>query len=112
MKTKYFIALCLCLIGKAYAQEPVDALRYSYLTQGGTARNQAIGGAGASLGGEFSSMFINPAGLGFYKTNEFVLSGALGIQKAKSTYKGDLTTESKNNFNIPATGVLFSIPNY
>ena len=63
MKAKYLIAIALFAITKTYAQEPADALRYSWLTQNGTARNQAIGGAGASLGGEFSSLFINPAGL-------------------------------------------------
>jgi Long-chain fatty acid transport protein len=112
MKTKFFIVVCFCLLQQAYAQEPTDALRYSFITQSGSARNQAIGGASASLGGEFSTLFMNPAGLGFYKTNEFVFSGAFGFQKFNSTYKGDLSSLSKNNFNMPATGLLFSVPNY
>lgn len=112
MKTKIFIAICLCVLTKTYAQEPADALRYSFITPGGSARNQAIGGAGGSLGGEFSTLFINPAGLGFYKTDEFVLSGAYNMQKFKGTYKGDVSSLSKNNFNIPASGILFSVPNY
>jgi hypothetical protein len=112
MNTKIFIAVCLCVLTKANAQEPPDALRYSFITQSGSARNQAIGGAGASLGGEFSTLFMNPAGLGFYKTNEFVFSGAYHMQKFKSTYKGELSSLSKNNFNVPASGILFSIPNY
>src|SRR6266487_2894623 len=109
MNTKIFIAVCLCVLTKAYAQEPADALRYSFITQSGSARNQAIGGAGASLGGEFSTLFMNPAGLGFYKTNEFVFSGAYNLQKFKSTYKGELSSLSKNNFNAQASGILFSL---
>jgi hypothetical protein len=112
MKTIIFIAASFCLTAGVYAQEPADALRYSFITQSGSARNQAIGGASASLGGEFSTLFMNPAGLGFYKTNEFVFSGAYGMQKFKSTYKRDLSSLSKNNFNLPATGLLFSLPNY
>ncbi len=60
MKRILSIAVACIMTGFVFAQEPSDALRYSWLTQGGTARNQAIGGAGASLGGEFSSLFINP----------------------------------------------------
>src|SRR6476661_7527438 len=74
MKANYIMAIALLAVTHSYAQEPADALRYSWLTQNGTGRNQAIGGAGASLGGEFSSLFINPAGLGFYKTSEFVIT--------------------------------------
>ncbi len=102
----------LCLVSNIYAQQPEDALRYSWLTQSGTARNQAIGGASASLGGEFSTMFINPAGLGFYKTNEFVITPYFNMDKSKSTYKNNLGTDKKNNLNLSASGFIFSLPNY
>ena len=94
MKTKLFIVIFF-VATKIYAQEPADALRYSWLTQGGTARNQAIGGAGGSLGGEFSTMFMNPAGIGFYKTSEFVFTPAFSMQKNKSAYRGTSASASK-----------------
>ncbi|MEP6927120.1 MAG: aromatic hydrocarbon degradation protein [Ginsengibacter sp.] len=108
MKAKYLLAIALFAITKTYAQEPIDALRYSWLTQNGTARNQAIGGAGASLGGEFSSLFINPAGLGFYKTNEFVFTPGYSLKDFKSTYKNESAKSNNNNFNLGASGLLFS----
>ena len=108
MKTTYLIAIFLFAITKTYAQEPADALRYSWLTQNGTARNQAIGGAGASLGGEFSSLFINPAGLGFYKTSEFVITPGYSLKDFKSTYKSNVATSNSDNFNLGASGLLFS----
>jgi len=111
MKTKLFIAI-LFVATKIYAQEPADALRYSWLTQTGTARNQAIGGAGGSLGGEFSTMFMNPAGIGFYKTSEFVFTPAVSLQKNKSAYIGTSASASKSNFNLGTTGFLFSLPDY
>jgi hypothetical protein len=110
MKATYLIAIALFAITKTYAQEPVDALRYSWLTQNGTARNQAIGGAGASLGGEFSSLFINPAGLGFYKTNEFVLTPGYSLKNFSSTYKTNSESSNNNNFNLGASGLLISSP--
>lgn len=94
-------------ISCTYAQEPADALRYSYLTErGGTARNQAIGGAGASLGGEFTSLFINPAGLGFYKTGDFVFTPSFSLKKSNSTYLGSPQAVTENNFNVGTTGFV------
>ncbi len=110
MKITILIALFVMSITRIFAQEPADALRYSWLTQGGTARNQAIGGAGGSLGGEFSTMFINPAGIGFYKTSELVFTPNYTMQKNKSTYLGSSASASKNNFSVGATGFLFSVP--
>ena len=110
MKATYIIAIALFAITKIYAQEPADALRYSWLTQNGTARNQAIGGAGASLGGEFSSLFINPAGLGFYKTSEFVLTPGYSLKNFNSTYKNNSESSNDNNFNLGASGLLVSSP--
>lgn len=112
MKTYFYIAIFLFAVIKTYAQSPEDALRYSWTTQNGTARNQAIGGASASLGGEFSTLFVNPAGLGFYKTDELVLTPGFTMQKNKGTYKGALSTATKDNFNFGASGILFSFDNY
>ena len=111
MKTFILIAITSIIVTNIYAQEPADALRYSWLTQNGTARNQAIGGASASLGGEFSTLFVNPAGLGFYKTDELVLTPAFNMQKNKSTYKTNLSNTSLNKFNFGASGLLFSFDN-
>ena len=67
MKNTLSIALFFLTASRALAQVPEDVIRLSYNTPSGTARNQAIGGAGGSLGGEITSTYINPAGLGFFK---------------------------------------------
>ncbi|MDQ6763832.1 MAG: outer membrane protein transport protein [Bacteroidota bacterium] len=110
MKSLYITVISLFAIITTYAQEPADALRYSFLTQNGTARNQAIGGAGVSLGGEFSSLFINPAGLGLYKTNEFVFTPSYSLKNDNSTYIGNNAKSNYDNFNLGASGLLFSSP--
>src|ERR1700761_970142 len=108
---KYFVAIGLFLCIRAAAQLPEDALRASWTTPGGTAREQAIGGAMGSIGGDLSAAFVNPAGLGLYKTNEFVLSPGWHFQTDKSTY---LNTHARgpnsNNFNLGASGFVFAYP--
>ena len=73
MKLTLLPGLLLCL-STAFSQIPEDVLKFSWTSPTGTARNQAIGGAAGSLGGDITSLFTNPAGLGFYKTGEFVLT--------------------------------------
>lgn len=111
MKAIFLFVFFSFAISFSFAQNPDDALRYSYLTQpGGTARNQAIGGAGGSLGGEFSSLFINPAGLGFYKSGDFVVTPSLSFKKNNSSYLGTSESATDNNFNLGATGFVIGGP--
>ena len=71
----------LFFVTYAYAQVPEDAIRFSWYPQNGTARTLAIGGAIGSLGGDITSNFVNPAGIGFYKTNEATISGGYVFKK-------------------------------
>ena len=63
------------------------------------------------MGGEFSSLFINPAGLGFYKTGDFVLTPSYSFNKSKSTYLTKPESAISNNFNVGATGFVLGGPN-
>jgi hypothetical protein len=111
MKAVFLFVFFYFAISFSFGQNPDDALRYSYLTQpGGTARNQATGGAGGSLGGEFSSLFINPAGLGFYKTGDFVITPSLSFKKSNADYLGTSKSATDNNFNLGATGFVIGGP--
>jgi hypothetical protein len=85
---RYFFLTLICLSTySAFAQVPEDALRYSWYPPSGTARNMAIGGAAGSLGGDITSAFVNPAGLGFYKTREFVFTPIFFNSDTKSKYR-------------------------
>ena len=103
------LGLFVCL--HVSAQLPEDALRFSRTIPSGTAREQAIGGAMGSLGGEISSGFVNPAGLGFYKTDEIVVTPGWHFLLNKSSYLDTRTTSSvAQNFNLGTSGVVFSYP--
>jgi len=111
MKATYLIVFFLLAVTCSYAQEPTDVLRYSYLSQpGGTARNQAIGGAGGSLGGEFTSLFINPAGIGFYNTGDFVVTPQFSFKNSKSTYLNNPESATDNSFSLGTTGFVIGSP--
>lgn len=100
--------LCLTAV-TAYAQDETDALRYSRLTTGGSARIQAIGGAVGALGGDITSLSVNPAGIGLFKTNDFSVTPGLFSWKNNAGYLGTSATDSKSNFNLTNLGAIFAI---
>lgn len=93
----------------AVAQVPEDALRMSWTTPSGTARNQAIGGVMGSLGGDISANFINPAGIGMYKTSEFVLSPGFSFYNNKADFRDTKSAQQGNHFVMGTSGFVFGI---
>ncbi|MGZ8545167.1 MAG: OmpP1/FadL family transporter, partial [Flavisolibacter sp.] len=106
MKSFLFIALSILGLQTLHAQEPADALRYSWYVPGGSARVKAIGGAMGSLGGDLTATFVNPAGLAFYKTGDFVISPAYQFGKTRANYLGNNENASNNRFNWGTTGFV------
>ena len=96
---------------QVFAQVPEDALRYSFYPQNGTARNLATGGVMGSLGGDITANFVNPAGLGFYKTREIVITPAFLLNNQRATFRDEKTTEKKNNFGFGPIGVIMGQAN-
>jgi hypothetical protein len=92
------------------AQTPDEALRTAWFTFNGSARNMATGGVMGSLGGDITAAHVNPAGLGLFKTNEFILSPGIGINKNLFNYRGKDTSANKNNFSYGTMGFVFGTP--
>lgn len=109
MKKNLIVAGLLFFSLYGYSQIPEDALRHSWSTPSGTARNQAVGGANVSLGGDITSLFFNPAGIGLYKTGEIVFSPGVSFYGAKSDYRGTDGTKADNltRFNIGTSGIVW-----
>ena len=108
MKKILFLLICIPVTGSLLAQEPADALRYSWYTSSGSARQQAVGGAMTSLGGDISALFVNPAGLGFYKTGDVVFTPGFKLNRNASTYFGHAETEKKNYASLGTSGFVMS----
>lgn len=108
MKRIFYTLIAVFSGSSLFAQLPEDALRMSWINNSGTARQQAIGGAMTGLGGEISATFTNPAGLGLYKTSEFVLSPGFSFLGSKSTFRGsDAKADKLNKFNFGTSGFVF-----
>src|SRR5438132_1712816 len=90
------------------AQTDVDALRYSQTSITGTARYTSMAGAFGALGGDFSSIGTNPAGLGIYRSSEFTISPSLYMNGMTSNFLGTSSSENRYNFNIANLGFVFN----
>ncbi|MFP4287724.1 MAG: OmpP1/FadL family transporter [Bacteroidales bacterium] len=89
-------------------QNEMDALRYSFLTPGGTARSVSMGGAFGALGGDFSSLSTNPAGIAVYRSNEFTITPSLNFAEVGSSFYGNSEEDIKYNFNVGNIGLVFA----
>ena len=108
MKRKIYVAIFLLSSYMSFSQTPEDALRLSWFQLKGTARNQAIGGAMASLGGDASANHINPAGLAFFKTSDFILTPGVQFGKGKSFFREtNSTAEGQTKFGLGTSGFVF-----
>jgi hypothetical protein len=87
MKRVVFSTILLILVaGWSFSQNESDALRYSQIFYGGTARSLSMGGAFGALGADFSSLSINPAGLGVYRKSEFTITPTILYNKSGSNF--------------------------
>ena len=106
MKKVLFILSGVLSIYSVKAQEPADALRYSWYVPGASARIKAVGGSMGSLGGDITATFVNPAGLAFYRTGDFIISPAYQFGKTKADYFGRREQDTTNKFTWGTTGFV------
>lgn len=89
-----------------FAQNELDALRYSNLNYSGTARFNAMGGAFTALGGDFSSISINPASAGIYRSSELTFTPSFLFTSNSADFYGKTTDNGRLNFNIGNIGYV------
>ncbi len=77
----------------------------------GTARTAAMGGAFSSLGADLSSMVINPAGLGMYRSSEISFTPSVIVNKYSNSYHSNTSDMSgnKSTFSIGNLGGAFNV---
>jgi hypothetical protein len=98
----------LSLFTGIFAQNVDDALRYSQIFYGGTARFMSMGGAFTALGGDMSTLSQNPAGLGVYRSSEITLSPQLFHINTNAGFNG-ITSDYLYNFNLNQAGIVSNI---
>jgi hypothetical protein len=108
MRKLLLLAIGFCLFHHSFSQSPDDVVRNAWFVPNGTARSIAVGGAIGALGGDITSVYSNPAGLGFYKTREVVLSPSFIFNNNKSDFRGtSLNDVKKSGFQLGTSGVVF-----
>lgn len=108
MKRISIMLLSVALVSGIYAQNQVDALRYSNTMFGGTARYVGVGGAFGAVGADFSTLSSNPAGIGLFKTSEFAFSPSMFIGKTSAGYNGKTMDDLRYNFNLGHAGMVLA----
>jgi len=83
-----------------------DVLRYSRLFYQGSARFNAMGGAFTSLGGDISSIAINPAGAAVFRSTEFSVTTNMLFRNTETTYNGYYSNYGINEFNLGNAGIV------
>ena len=106
---KILLYLSLLATGLINAQEvrPEDGIRYSLQDINGTARFRAMSGAFGALGGDLSSLNVNPAGSVFFNNNYASISASVLNSKNKSNYFGTTTNENSSTLDLNQLGAVF-----
>lgn len=103
LSISFFLSL---LIGNA--QNETDALRFSQVFPSGTARAMGMSGAFGAFGGDFSTLSINPAGIGVYRSTEFTVTPAMNWNSVSSQYLGNRTEDNASRFYMGNVGFVYS----
>jgi hypothetical protein len=98
----------LALTPPAKAQGDVDALRYSLLQHGSSARALGAGGAFGALGGDFGALSINPAGLGVYRSSELSFGPTFESSLQDARYLGQVTGENRSSLGVGSSGLVLT----
>ncbi|MDP4828307.1 MAG: hypothetical protein NWR73_11505 [Flavobacteriales bacterium] len=96
--------LCATLV--LHGQNETDALRYSLTEPFGTARASGMAGAFGALGGDFTSLAINPAGIAVYRRSEMALTFGISGFNTNTDYKNEQNSQSEFQFHVPQIGMV------
>lgn len=90
----------------ALSQNLFDAYRLSSAQYSGTARSAAMGNAFGALGGDFTSLSINPAGIGLYRNSELVITPRMDFNNSELTGGNSSYSDSKFKMNFNNIGFV------
>ena len=90
------------------AQNEIDALRYSQQNIVSTAKFSSMGGSFGTLGGDFSSLSLNPAGIAFYQNSEMTITPRFSVIETNSSLKGNEFNNVVSDMNSSQFGIILS----
>lgn len=106
------IALLLLIISNVRSQNISDIVRWSSLDQIGTARTLGVGSAFGAMGGDFSVININPAGIADFRISEVTFTPSLRGNKTKAYFDNDASNiENRKGTKLGLDNIGFVIAN-
>ncbi|MCC7467194.1 MAG: hypothetical protein IT261_13030 [Saprospiraceae bacterium] len=109
MKKITILTFALFCLGRVFAQNASDVLRYSYLQPSGSARYVGAGGAFGALGAEFGAISQNPAGLAMFRSNELTLTPSLLFARTEAGIAGNPEySDDRSKFGFDNIGLVFN----
>ncbi len=107
---RYFILFSILLVlpGFGMAQNFADAFRISFNQIQGTARSAGMGNAFGALGGDFTSLSINPAGSAVYQSGEFEFTPGYFINNSEMSIGGSNYLDNDQKFSLNNVGIVGS----
>jgi len=105
-----YAATLTTIIGASllFGQNEMDVLRYTDTDFFGSARTEAMAGSFGALGADFSSIQINPAGMGRFSSSHFSFGLNNTSPRSKGTYNNEEVLTVSNNTKIGNIGVVFT----
>lgn len=109
MKKVMVLFAALLMSAFVYAQNDVDAFRFSQINWSGTARFMGAGGAFGSVGGDYSALSTNPAAIGLCKKDEITFTPIV-ITAINSTtdYNDESVEANRVRYSLTNFGAVFS----
>ncbi|MCD6013107.1 MAG: hypothetical protein K0Q79_2969 [Flavipsychrobacter sp.] len=92
----------------ASAQDVREAFDLSNTAAQGSARSMGFGNTLGSVGGDFTSLSVNPAGLGVYRSSELSITPSLRVNSSSSTYTGMATRDINTRLNLNHIAFVFT----
>lgn len=114
MKKITLSSIVLLLSIGVFAQDLMDGFRLSRTDLNGTARFVSMSGAFGALGGDLSSLQINPAGSAVFLSNQGAMTLDLGYNRNKTQFGSLQTGEDssrRTSFDLPQAGAVFVFKN-
>lgn len=91
------------------AQSAIDAMQLARPDMKGTARYMSMGGAFGALGGDLTTLSMNPAGIGVYRNHEVGVTVDLNAISTSSTSSAGKFTTTKTPFLLNNIGGVLTL---
>lgn len=110
MKKIFILGLVLLMTSiSLFAQDELDAIRFSQTDYAGTARFMGTGSSFSAIGGDFSALSTNPAGIGVFKRHEISFTPVvISAFNTECVYDKNYSIANRVRYSLTNLGMVFS----